>query len=54
MEKVTSIKGGWLILLNSTLLSLQAFYLSLFAILSHVSSRLEQLERNFLWRRLGE
>lgn len=42
-------KGGRLILLKSTLSSLQMQFLSLFTIPKSVAARLESIQRNFLW-----
>ena len=42
-------KGGRLTLLKSTLSSLPTYYLSLFTIPKAVASRLECIQRNFLW-----
>ena len=42
-------KGGRLTLLKSTLLSLPTYYLSLFTIPKVVATRLEHIQRNFLW-----
>ena len=42
-------KGGRLTLLKSTLSSLSTYYLSLFTIPKAVASRLECIQRNFLW-----
>ena len=43
-------KGGWLMLLKSTLSSLPTYFLSLFTIPKAVATRLESIQRNFLWR----
>ena len=42
-------KGGRLTLLKSTLSSLPTYYLSLFTIPKTVTTRLERIQRNFLW-----
>ena len=42
-------KGGRLTLLKSTLSSLPTYYLSLFTIPKAVATRLECIQRNFLW-----
>uniref|UniRef100_A0A7N2MD06 Acyl-CoA thioesterase n=1 Tax=Quercus lobata TaxID=97700 RepID=A0A7N2MD06_QUELO len=42
-------KGGRLTLLKSTLSSLLTYYLSLFTIPKAVATRLERIQRNFLW-----
>ena len=42
-------KGGRLTLLKSTLSSLPTYYLSLFTIPKAVVTRLERIQRNFLW-----
>ena len=47
-------KGGRLTLLKSTLSSLPTYYLSLFTILKAVATRLERIQRNFLWGSLVE
>jgi hypothetical protein len=46
-------KGGRLTLINSTLLSLPTYFLSLFPILVGVANRLEKLQRDFLWGGIG-
>ena len=43
------LKGGRLTLLKSTLSSLSTFYLSLFTIPKAMASRLERIQRNYLW-----
>ena len=43
-------KGGKLMLLKSTLSSLPTYFLSLFTIPKTVATRLESIQRNFLWR----
>ena len=47
-------KGGRLTFLKSTLSSLPTYYLSLFTILKAVATRLERIQRNFLWGSLVE
>ena len=47
-------KGGRLTLLKSTLSSLSTYYLSLFTIPKAVATRLEHIQRNFLWDSLVE
>ena len=42
-------KGGRLTLLKSTLSSLPTYYLSLFTIPTHVTNKIERLQRDFLW-----
>ena len=42
-------KGGRLTLLKSTLSSLPTYYLSLFTIPKAMTTRLEHIQRNFLW-----
>ena len=42
-------KGGRLTLLKSTLSSFPTYYLSLFTIPKAVTTRLERIQRNFLW-----
>ena len=42
-------KGGRLTLLKSILSSLSTYYLSLFTIPKAVATRLERIQRNFLW-----
>ena len=42
-------KGGRITLLKSTLSSLPTYYLSLFTIPKVVATRLERIQRNFLW-----
>lgn len=47
-------KGGRLTLIKSSLSNLPTFYLSIFPILVGVANRLEKLQRDFLWGRVGE
>ena len=47
-------KGGRLTLLKSTLPSLPTYYLSLFTILKAMATRLEHIQRNFLWGSIVE
>ena len=42
-------KGGRLMLLKSTLSSLPTYFLSLFTIPKAMATRLESIQRNFLW-----
>ena len=42
-------KGGRLMLLKSTLLSLPTYFVSLFTIPKAVTARLESIQRNFIW-----
>uniref|UniRef100_A0A5B7BB61 Uncharacterized protein n=1 Tax=Davidia involucrata TaxID=16924 RepID=A0A5B7BB61_DAVIN len=42
-------KGGMLTLIKSTLSNLYTYFMSLFTSLASVVSRLEKLQRNFLW-----
>jgi len=46
-------KGGWLILLKSTLSNLPTYYLS-FYILVGVANRPDKLHRDFLWGGIGD
>jgi hypothetical protein len=48
-KKLYLSKGGRLTLLNSTLSSLQTYYLSLFTIPISLVNMLEKILRNFLW-----
>lgn len=47
-------KGGRLTRLCSTLGSLPTYYMSLFRIPVLVANRLEKIQRDFLWARLGD
>ena len=47
-------EGGRLTLLKSTLSSLPTYFLSLFSIPQAVASRLEKIQRNFLWETTDE
>ena len=47
-------KDGRLTLLKSTLPSLPTYYLSLFTILKAMATRLEHIQRNFLWGSIVE
>jgi hypothetical protein len=47
-------KGGKLTLLRSTLSSIPTYFLSLFHLPAGVASRLEKIQRDFLWGGLGE
>ena len=42
-------KGGHLMLLKSTLSSLLTYVLSLFTIPTHVTNKIEKLQKDFLW-----
>ena len=53
-KRLYLLKGGRLTLLKSTLSSLPTYYLSLFTILKAVATRLERIQRNFLWGSLVE
>ena len=48
-KRLYLLKGGRLTLLKSTLSSLPTYYLSLFTIPKAVATRLEHIQRNFLW-----
>ena len=48
-KRLSLSKGGRLTLLKSTLSSLPTYYLSLFTIPKAVATRLERIQRNFLW-----
>ena len=48
-KKLYLSKGGRLTLLKSTLSSLPTYYLSLFTIPLHVTNKIENLQRDFLW-----
>ena len=47
-------KGGKFTLVKSALSNLPTYFLSLFPILVEVASRIEQLQRNFLWSGMGD
>jgi hypothetical protein len=47
-------KGGRVTLIKSTLSSLPTYFLSLFPIPVSVSSRIDTIQRNFLWGGMGE
>ncbi|KAF5458832.1 hypothetical protein F2P56_022833, partial [Juglans regia] len=47
-------KGGRLTLIKSTLSNLPTYFLSLFPLPTKVANRIEKLQRDFLWRGLGE
>uniref|UniRef100_A0A2N9FK77 Transposase MuDR plant domain-containing protein n=1 Tax=Fagus sylvatica TaxID=28930 RepID=A0A2N9FK77_FAGSY len=47
-------KGGRLALIKSTLSNLPTYFLSLFPILVSVAKRIEKIQKDFLWKRLGE
>jgi hypothetical protein len=47
-------KGGRVTLIKSTSSNLPTYFLSLFPISSSVASRIEKLQRDFLWGGLGE
>ena len=47
-------KGGKLTLINSTLLNLPTYYMSLFPIPVSVANRIERLQREFLWQGSSE
>uniref|UniRef100_A0A2N9FH95 Reverse transcriptase domain-containing protein n=1 Tax=Fagus sylvatica TaxID=28930 RepID=A0A2N9FH95_FAGSY len=47
-------KGGKLTLLRSTLSSIPTYFLSLFHLPAGVATRLEKIQRDFLWSGLGE
>uniref|UniRef100_A0A7N2KZU0 Reverse transcriptase domain-containing protein n=1 Tax=Quercus lobata TaxID=97700 RepID=A0A7N2KZU0_QUELO len=48
-KKMYLSKGGRLMLLKSTLSSLSTYFLSLFTIPTHVTNKIERLQRDFLW-----
>ena len=48
-KRIYLSKGGRLMLLKSTLSSLPTYYLSLFTIPKSMATRLESIQRNFLW-----
>ncbi|KAK9988965.1 hypothetical protein SO802_029204 [Lithocarpus litseifolius] len=48
-KKLYLSKGGRLTLLKSTLSSLPTYFLSLFTIPTHVTNKIEKLQRDFLW-----
>ena len=47
-------KGGRLTLIKSTLSNLPTYFLSLFPIPASVAKRIEKIQRDFLWKGLGE
>jgi hypothetical protein len=47
-------KGGRLTLIKSTLSNLPIYFLSLFPIPASVAKRIEKIQRDFLWKGLGE
>jgi hypothetical protein len=47
-------KGGRLTLIKSTLSNLPTYFLSLFPIFASVAKRIEKIQRDFLWKGLGE
>ena len=53
-KRIYLSKGGKLTLLKSTLSNLPTYFLSLFHILSDVASRIEKIQRDFLWNGLGD
>ena len=48
-KRIYLSKGGKLMLIKSTLSSLPTYFSSLFPIPSSVASRIEKLQRDFLW-----
>jgi hypothetical protein len=47
-------KGGKVTLIKSTLANMPTYFLSMFPILGSVASRIEKLQRDFLWGGVGE
>lgn len=47
-------KGGRMTLIKSTLSNLPTYFMSLFVILSSVVKRLDKIQRDFLWKGVGE
>lgn len=47
-------KGGRVILIKSTLANVPTYFLYLFLIPGSVASRIEKLQRDFLWGGMGE
>ena len=43
-------KGGRITLIKSTLSNLPTYYLSLFPIPAEVASRIDKIQRDFLWK----
>lgn len=54
MEKTFFFREGWLILINSILLNLSTYYLSLFRISMRVAKRLEKNNKRFFVGRVSE
>jgi hypothetical protein len=53
-KKLYLSKGGRVTLIKSILTNLPMYYMSLFPLLASVVNRIEKLQRDFLWGRLGE
>lgn len=52
-KKICMSQGGRLSLIKSMLSSLPRYFLSLFPLLADIVRRLECLQRDFLWDRVG-
>ena len=53
-KKLYLSKGGRVTLINSTLSNLPTYFLSLFPIPASVANHIARLQRDFLWRGLGD
>jgi hypothetical protein len=53
-KKIYLSKGGRLTLIKSTLSNLPTYYLSLFPVPMSEANRIEKIQRDFLWGRMGD